>query len=317
MSASGSPVDLPFERSFYIGNILGGIFYGLQIYTSFHSVHLTLNSSSNQRMKVFYIGYGLLMLLCMSFSMIANSLLGQELWIEHRNDPGGPIAYWNNHSDLATWYAVLGSAANMFGNFMGDALLLYRLYVFFAGRWYIVVVPFVVFLTSSTLAIVSIIKSVRLPTYVLHGHWQSKVAIYFVPCILLSCLLNAMITILITARLYLARREIRKIMPENIALKVPYTGVIAILVESALPFTLLGIAYAVILITKSPWGVVFSLIWSYYLGLAPQLIILRVAMGRAWSKDTSAQLMTSIQFVQSNVGVSDVEELNSRSSATV
>lgn len=97
--------------------------------------------------------------------MIANSLLGQEMWIEHRNYPGGPVAYWTDNG--AVWYNVLGSAADMFGNFMGDALLvgvllyvqpkrvpivclqLYRLFIIYSGSRYIVIFPCMIFLAST------------------------------------------------------------------------------------------------------------------------------------------------------------------------
>ncbi|KAJ3813288.1 hypothetical protein F5876DRAFT_35388 [Lentinula aff. lateritia] len=292
MSVSEDPIALPLERSIYIGNIFGGIFYGLQIYITFHSVHLTLNSSSNRRTKVFYVVYGILMLLCMSFAMIANSLMGQEMWIEHRNYPGGPVAFWTDNG--AVWYNVLGSAADIFGNFMGDALLaivqLYRLYVIFTERWYIVVFPLLVFLASIAFSIMSVVQS----AFPGSSFFEGQDIIYAVPWLSLSCSLNAIITILITARLLMARRRIREIMSEDMS--NVYTGVIAILVESALPFTVLGIVFAVLLGKNLPEQLALSLTWGYYIGLAPQLIILRVAMGRAWSKDTSAQVSTSLHF---------------------
>ncbi|KAE9394591.1 hypothetical protein BT96DRAFT_886487 [Gymnopus androsaceus JB14] len=251
MSTAADPIVLPLERSFYIGNVFGNIFYGVQIYITFHSIYLLLHSSSDRRTKSFYVGYGIVMLLCMSFAMIANSLLGQEMWIEHRNYPGGPVAYWTDNG--AVWYNVLGSAADMFGNFMGDALLVYRLYVIYSGKWYVVVFPFLIFLASTALAIMSVVQS-ALPG---SSFFEGNDIVYAVPWISLTCSLNAIITILIVARILSARRRIRSAMPEDMA--TVYTGVIAILVESALPFTLLGIVFAVLLGKNLPEQLALSL----------------------------------------------------------
>ncbi|KAJ4482073.1 hypothetical protein J3R30DRAFT_3699393 [Lentinula aciculospora] len=121
--------------------------------------------------------------------------------------------------------------------------------------------------------------------------------LYAVPWLSLSCSLNAIITILITARLLRARRQLRKLMPGDTA--SVYTGLIAILVESALPFTVLGIVFAVLLGKDLPEQLALSLTWGSYVGLAPQLIILRVTMGSAWCKETSAHL-TSLHFARDN-----------------
>lgn len=46
---------------------------------------------------------------------------GQLVWIDHRNDPGGPARYLVDHG--LTWFSILGSAADVVANVMGDALL--------------------------------------------------------------------------------------------------------------------------------------------------------------------------------------------------
>lgn len=86
---------------------------------------------------------------------------------------------------------------------------------------------------------------------------------FAVPWISLTCSLNAIITILIVVRLLRARSCIRAAMSRDVA--TVYTGVIAILVESALPFTLLGIVFAVLLGKNLPEQLALSLTWGYYI----------------------------------------------------
>jgi hypothetical protein len=47
--------------------------------------------------------------------------MGQLMWIEHRDFPGGPFPYYLSQGN--NWIEVLGSSTDIAGNFMGDALL--------------------------------------------------------------------------------------------------------------------------------------------------------------------------------------------------
>jgi len=86
-----------------------------------------------------------------------------------------------------------------------------------------------------------------------------------------------------------------------------YTSVASILIESALPFSILGIVYGVYVGNGQAPQVALGIIWGSFFvslvsvrgsrikvsliasqALSPQLIILRVAMGRAWSSKTSS-----------------------------
>lgn len=139
-----APPTASFENSLYIGNAFAGILYGmlkkrvrsasvkslktrigLQIYMVFHSTHLLLNSKSGFAWRngivKFYVIYGFVMLILTTFAMAANQLMGQFMWIEHRNFPGGPFEYYLDNSTL--WINVFGTAACIVGNYLNDALL--------------------------------------------------------------------------------------------------------------------------------------------------------------------------------------------------
>jgi len=225
----------------------------------------------------------------MTWAMLANALLGQEMWVEHRDFPGGPSAYFAANSSV--WYNVVGSAADAFADFMGDALLLYRCYIIWNSKK-IIILPFLMFLASTALSIIAVVQS-ALPS---SSFFETQTIVFAVPWISLTCSLNFVLTALIASRLLWVRREMIRVMPKEVA--SVYTGLVAILVESALPFTVLGIIFAVLLGKNLIISVAFSLVWGYYVGIAPQLIILRVAMGRAWSKDTFASASTGIDFSQ-------------------
>ena len=62
--------------------------------------------------------------------MAANQLMGQFMWIEHRNYPGGPFNYYLENSTL--WINVFGTATCIVGNYLNDALLVLRVPLFFS-----------------------------------------------------------------------------------------------------------------------------------------------------------------------------------------
>jgi len=69
----------------------------------------------------FLIGYSVILLILVTFAFFTNVLMGQLMWIEHRDFPGGPFSYYLSQG--SGWIEVLGSSTDIAGNFMGDALL--------------------------------------------------------------------------------------------------------------------------------------------------------------------------------------------------
>jgi hypothetical protein len=74
-----------------------------------------------RRQTLFYVAYGAALLILITFALAANAVYGQLMWIEHRDYPGGPAAYFKENSSI--WIQTLGSAADVTGNVLGDALL--------------------------------------------------------------------------------------------------------------------------------------------------------------------------------------------------
>jgi hypothetical protein len=94
---------------------------GIQISITVLSVYLLLNDQSRRSQKIFYMVYSVVILICMTISKAVNTRLGQLMWIDHRDFPGGPAAYWAANNGV--WYNILGAASDVFANIMGDALL--------------------------------------------------------------------------------------------------------------------------------------------------------------------------------------------------
>ncbi|TFK32987.1 hypothetical protein BDQ12DRAFT_616092, partial [Crucibulum laeve] len=108
----------------------------------------------------------------------------------------------------------------------------------------------------------------------------------------ISMSLNALATTSIIARLVSQRHRIVIVLREEYASN--YTGIIAMLIESAMLPLVFDVCFIVAFACKAPIMNVIPQLIGHIQVIAPLLIVLRVAKGRAWSNTTI--LSRSIQF---------------------
>jgi len=132
-------VNLPLERSLYIGGIIRGILFGefffplhfvpilqagvgVEICIFFAAVYCTrYRPSRNRKSQKFYVAHGGILLALVTIEVFVDTTWGQFMWIDHRNDPGGPLGFYS--ASVSTWYCILGVAACATANILGDGLL--------------------------------------------------------------------------------------------------------------------------------------------------------------------------------------------------
>lgn len=76
----------------------------------------------------------------------------------------------------------------------------------------------------------------------------------------LTIVFNIIVTAMIAVRLLSMHSRVNRVVGEAMTKK--YTGLLAILVESALPFTLLGVCYLATYIREIPESLAFADIWG-------------------------------------------------------
>ncbi|KAJ7650618.1 hypothetical protein FB45DRAFT_888267 [Roridomyces roridus] len=276
--------NLPLERSWYIGNTIFAILYGVELCMFFLSSYFLWKSKSDNSRK-FYIIYGAILTILITIAMSCNLFFGQMMWIEHRDVDGGPVAYFGEN--VQAWYNVFGTAADITADILSNALMLYRCYVFWGSSspW-AVVFPGLLFLSSAVMGLISTVQSARADFFAAVN--------LVIPWLVLTLTFNVVTTCMIAFRLVSVGRGLRQILGKERA--EVYTGVVAILIESALPFTLLGIGYVITYVRNDPEALAFASIWGCFVSLSPQAIILRVSLGAGWTKQTISQYGTDTPF---------------------
>ena len=148
------------------------------------------------------------------------------------------------------------------------------------SRWYIVILPTLIYLASSgeyffsgsthdlardahssrtaVLVIITIVESALPNSFLLNG----KPANFGVPWVSLSVSLNVLVTTLICVRLLRMRSITREVLAPE--LSSTYTSIAAMLIESAAPFTALGIGLVVTEAQGGPLSIAFSYVWGMF-----------------------------------------------------
>ncbi|KAJ6577325.1 hypothetical protein B0H19DRAFT_553347 [Mycena capillaripes] len=285
---AGHDQVFPLERSWYIGNAFFAILYGLQISMYFQSVYYLKAGEGSRRSKMLYIAFSSALMALITIALAANLYYGQAMWIEHRDVDGGPAAFFGNN--IAIWYNTFGTAADVTANVLGDGLMLYRCHVFWGHSRLAMVLPVLVYLGSVAMGITTTIQS-GLPG----GDFFDGTTVNFgIPWLVLTIVFNILVTAMIAVRLLSVHSRVNKIVGKEMTKR--YTGLLAVLVESALPFTLLGIVYLATYIKEIPESLWFADVWGCFVVLSPQAIILRVAMGGAWTKETFNRLESGMEM---------------------
>jgi len=263
-------------------------FIGAHISIVLQSTYYLANGRYPRIKKIIFILYGFLLFALVAIGESTNEIQGFLMWITNRDIPGGPEAYLNSH--LSAWFNVWGTSAILTANLMGDGLLLYRCYILLANSKFLIILPALLFVASTTLGIFTSIESALPNASIFSGRAQSL----GVPYVAITTAYNVLVTSLICGRIFFMHLSIRRL---GVSFGAEQWGIIAILIESALPFSIVGVIFTVLYATSNPLADAFGDVWGSVLGLSPQLIILRVAMGHAWtSKSVSVQFIDHMQF---------------------
>ncbi|TFY55599.1 hypothetical protein EVJ58_g8145 [Rhodofomes roseus] len=287
-----------FQNSNYIGNNLTAILYGVELVVYGTTVHALWTKPKRGRADTFFILFSTTLLILMTILYSTNAAFGEEMWIVHAKYPGGMDAYLAAYVNV--WYQTLSSTSPTAANLLGDALMIYRCYVLY-NSIYIILFPSLLWLGSFASGVLFLYASGNPHGDFFEGFAQNCGLGYYTTTIFL----NFLTTTMIIGRLLWVARYMRKNLGR--ATSETYVNVIAIIVESALPYTLIGIANLITYGVRSDTNVLFAAMYGMMTGLAPQLIIMRVIKGRAISRRDMTEVLTnSMTFAPGNNGIHEV-----------
>ncbi|KAI0668278.1 hypothetical protein C8Q78DRAFT_980799 [Trametes maxima] len=293
------PSQAVFQNSYYIGNNFNGILYGIELVLYFMTVRTILGTrhkqtrpgaKSSDRFFLFFSTA----LLCLNTVFVATeAVFGEEMWIVHADYPGGQDQYLADFASV--WYQTFGTAASIVLNLLSDGLLIYRCYVVWDDIR-IVLFPILLYLGAFSVGIAQLYEDGR-PSANYFAGLAQKLGVAYTSSVIS---LNIIVSSLICGRIYYAGRRYAHVVGIDVGRE--YMNAAAIIVESASLYTLTGIAYLISFSINSQTSIFFLSIYVMMTCIAPQMIILRVVTGRAWTRDKSAMTGTNLEFTKTAQG---------------
>ncbi|KAM5540176.1 hypothetical protein V8D89_006316 [Ganoderma adspersum] len=278
-----------FQNAFYIGNNFNAILYGVELVLYFMTIRVI---SSRKRKHAptdkYFLLFSTVLLLLNTVFVATEVVFGQEMWIVNANYPGGMDQYLGDFASV--WYQTFGTAASIVLNLCSDGLLIYRCYVVW-NDLRVIALPVLMYLASFSLGIAQLIDSGR-PNANYFAGLAKNLGIAYTSTIIS---LEIIATALICARIYWMGRRYGQAMGNEVG--HAYTSAAAIIVESMLLSTLTGVAYIITFARGDQVEIFFLSIYVMTTCIAPQLVVLRVVAGRAWTREkTSMMIQSKLEF---------------------
>ncbi|EIW78921.1 hypothetical protein CONPUDRAFT_74484 [Coniophora puteana RWD-64-598 SS2] len=242
-----------FGRSYYYGVLLSMAFYVL-----------CCDKRRGQN-RYLYVLYGFLLLIVTMIGAMTTTVVGQFAFVDDAS-AFGPALYLLEH--YSGYLGILDMAMMIISDFMVNVLTLTSPCYCLAG--------------STTVGRGRSSSNQR--GFFSNTALAEKLGLVWFT---LSIVFNNVVTVMICTKLFMAKGEMDKVSP---TLSKMYTGLVAIITESAAMTSISGIVFLVLYGLENSMLDVFSNIWAGFSTMSPHLIILRVAMGTAWSSQTAADV---------------------------
>ncbi|KAI0643325.1 hypothetical protein C8Q79DRAFT_1002543 [Trametes meyenii] len=281
-----------FQNAYYLAINFNAILYGVEL----ACYEMTISALFRRRKKwgrtdKFYMAFSTALLLLITIYVSTEAVFGEEMWIVHADIPGGQVKFFLENANV--WYQTMGTTSSIALNLLSDALLIYRMYVVWTHYW-VIAFPCFLYVASIALGIIQLYASGK-PN---GNFFAGKAAQFGTAYYATTISLNVLATCVICARLaYLGRalEAARSTQGRGRGAR-RYTGTLAVVVESALPYSAAGIAFLVAYGMQSDISILFGAFYGMFTCISPQLIVLRIVTGNAWTKERATDTASGMEF---------------------
>ncbi|KAG7095435.1 hypothetical protein E1B28_006184 [Marasmius oreades] len=266
------PGNLWFEQATFLSSHLASVGYGIHVSVYFTVTYFLLKRKLPH--KLFWLLFNGFLFAFGTINLACGIFYNQNAWVTKREYPGGPFAYLSEQQALST--QTLGNSAAILASFFADGLMLQRVVILYDWNWWIIIPPGLFYIACVILSILTTVQ-LALPT-------QTSWTPLSLPVWIVLMILPMWLTALIAGKILYHRHQLVKVMGVEAA--SIYTGVAAIVIESALPFTLISIILLGLFGDNDLAQNLFVLLLVQIECIAPEMIVLRVILGRAWTRQT-------------------------------
>ncbi|KAJ7577888.1 hypothetical protein C8J56DRAFT_869333 [Mycena floridula] len=210
------------------------------------------------------------------------------MYINHRNDPGGPLMY-ATLAFSSPLVLVGNNICPVISIFLTDALLVWRLHIIWGVIW-VLVLP-VIMLIAST-GKICVMGILLIFTSAQPGHtFNSADAVEFGTAYFsISLSLTVIVTLIIVSRLVYLQHGVSKALGNTSEYRDHHISAWTIILESSTMYSVVGFIFLVLYNKNNPASNIFTQLMVQVMCISSELVILRVAIGSAWNAHTSEEI---------------------------
>ncbi|THU98092.1 hypothetical protein K435DRAFT_721152 [Dendrothele bispora CBS 962.96] len=299
------PAVYDFERTLLIGSFVGCMAWGIH-FTVYGAAMYFLFIRLFHRERSALLSWILMTYMTVIFAL-STTYVGTNIqnnvnsYINHRDRPGGPFV----QASIAfnTPLVLVGNnICPVISIFLNDAVLVWRLYIIWGLIW-IVVLPIIMLIASTVMGILLLYTSAQ------PGHnFNSSDAVKFGTAYFsISLCLTVIVTLIIVFRLIYLQHRVVKVLGDKREYYDHYISAWTILLESSAMYAVVGFIFLVLYNKNNTVSNIFTQLMVQVMCISSDLIMLRVAIGSAWTTHTSRKISSLIFNSVSPCSTTDVE----------
>ncbi|KAF9524308.1 hypothetical protein CPB83DRAFT_910073 [Crepidotus variabilis] len=293
-----------FARALFFQTCISCAAIGVEIFMWIFGFSIFLETPKDRRQgRAIYVVISALILVLDCFARLPYARASFEIVYKPKS-----LADFVQFTDFLVhiWYLRTADWTSAAIVWVSSGMLVYRCYIIYMDRPIVICFPALLYLGVVATSIVNVA-----------GHFHMNIyGTTLLVWVGLHVALHVLVVVLICWRLVYIRRRQATVMGSFDSRM--YVGAMSILVESALPLALIGIAF----VTVTAFGfhsdsnvklpqTYFALLplWQSLIPLAPQMIIFRVTIGRSWAeRGLISSHLTMLAFQQNTFGSSATDD---------
>ncbi|THH23103.1 hypothetical protein EUX98_g8081 [Antrodiella citrinella] len=242
------------ERAFVAGDFITGMGYGIQLVMYVSCALFLFKQRRERKTSLYILAYITLLLAIQTIYCAVQARTVQVMYVDNRNYPGGPWQYFLDTQSQAI--NVIFFATLFLVTFLSDLLVLWRCWVIWTSSgkikaYLVTIFPAIMLLASFVMGTLWTLQSSQ-PGLSLYSKLPMAYGTSYYAISLGS---NIILTILITVRLLLYRRDLLKHLPAEHAKH--YVSLAAIIVESAALYSVFALIFLITYAVNDPVNQIF------------------------------------------------------------
>ncbi|RDX52709.1 hypothetical protein OH76DRAFT_1399966 [Lentinus brumalis] len=264
--------QIALDRAYLVAIWLETLFYGFNACVFGSYIYITRIRRIRRRVTPIIFWVAVLMF---CFSTVHVSLgFARLVWgfIDHRDDPGGPAAFFSDVSQPPNVAKVIIHTIN---SILGDGIVVWRCYYVWAMNWQICVLPALLIVASAICGFGQAYIFATAKTT--HSAFATSIARWNGSLFSLSFATNAVVTVLIAARLWSLTRDLNGAVVSGHSFR--YMKVFMLIIESAMIYSAAVLIEIVLYFSNSnAFYIVYDPI-AQLTGIVPTMIIIISTLG--------------------------------------